>query len=131
MSAPAAPAPRTAREGTPSALPLVALALALGAWTGTAAAGDPAAGREKSATCAACHGEAGIATAGQWPNLAGQYEDYLVHSLEAYRSGARQNAVMQGFAAQLSDRDIEDLAAYFSAQTGTLVTAPRDEVEAD
>ena len=126
MSASAAPKPRTSSP-VPPVVPLAAAAaLVLGAWTGTAAAGDPVAGQEKSATCAACHGEAGIATDPQWPNLAGQYEDYLVHSLEAYRSGARQNAVMQGFAAQLSDQDIEDLAAYFSAQDGTLVTAPRD-----
>lgn len=113
--------------------PLAALALALGAWTGIAgASGSAERGQEKSATCVACHGEAGIATAPQWPNLAGQYEDYLEHSLRAYRSGARQNAVMQGFAAQLSDEDIEDLAAWFASQETTpLTTAPRDEVEAD
>ncbi len=98
---------------------------------GTAtAAGSIERGQEKSATCVACHGEAGIATAPQWPNLAGQYRDYLEHSLHAYKSGARQNAIMQGFASQLSDEDIEDLAAYFSAQGVTpLVTAPRNEVD--
>ena len=94
------------------------------------AAGSVERGQEKSATCVACHGEAGIATAPQWPNLAGQYTDYLEHALLAYRSGARQNAVMQGFAAQLTDEDIEDLAAYFSAQEVTpLVTAPRNEAD--
>ena len=117
---------RTVR--TASAL---AALLAAVSWAGTAsAAGSVERGQQKSATCVACHGEAGIATAPQWPNLAGQYTDYLEHALQAYRSGARQNAVMQGFAAQLSDEDIEDLAAYFSAQGATpLVTAPRDEAD--
>ena len=109
----------------------LAALLACVGWADAAqAAGSVERGQEKSATCTACHGEAGIATAPQWPNLAGQYRDYLEHSLLAYRSGARQNAVMQGFAAQLSDQDIEDLAAYFSAQAVTpLVTAPRNELD--
>lgn len=100
-------------------------ALLLTAAASIAVAGDIEAGREKSATCAACHGAAGESAGPQWPILAGQYASYLEHSLEAYRSGARQNAIMQGFAAQLSDADIEDLAAYFAAQDGPLVTAPR------
>ena len=106
---------------------VVAMLVAATAWAGAAsAAGSVERGQEKSATCVACHGAEGIATAPQWPNLAGQYTDYLEHALQAYRSGNRQNAIMQGFAAQLSDQDIEDLAAYFSAQEVTpLVTAPR------
>lgn len=99
--------------------------LAVGLASGAATAGDIDAGREKSATCAACHGEVGLSASPEWPILAGQYASYLEHSLQAYRSGARQNAIMQGFAAQLSDEDIEDLAAYFAAQTGPLTTAPR------
>lgn len=93
---------------------------------GASAAGSVERGQEKSATCAACHGAEGIASAPQWPNLAGQYTDYIEHALQAYRSGARQNAIMQGFASQLSDEDIEDLAAYFHSREVTpLVTAPR------
>ena len=45
------------------------------------------------------------------------------YSLKAYRSGAREQAVMATFAQQLSDRDIADLAAYFSAQDSSLRTA--------
>lgn len=92
---------------------------------GALAAGDFDAGAVKSAACAACHGAEGIALAPNWPNLAGQYEDYLVHALRGYRSGTRQNAIMQGFAGTLSDQDIDDLAAYFSAQSGPMQTAPR------
>ena len=75
-------------------------------------------------TCVACHGETGVSPAGQWPNLAGQYKSYLEHTLKAYRSGARQNAIMAGIASALSDDDIDDLADYFSAQEGPLRTAP-------
>lgn len=89
------------------------------------ASGDADAGKAKAVTCAACHGEAGIAIAPNYPTLAGQYESYLVHALESYRSGSRQNAIMAGFATTLSDEDIADLAAWFSSQDGPLQTAPR------
>ena len=89
-----------------------------------AQAGDAAAGKEKAVTCNACHGEDGVALQPTYPNLAGQYESYLVQALESYRSGSRENAIMYGFAAQLSDDDIEDLAAWFSSLPGTLQTAP-------
>jgi len=58
------------------------------------------------------------------PILAGQYESYLIQALKSYRDGTRQNAIMAGFASALSDQDIDDLAAYFSAQDGPLQTAP-------
>ncbi len=82
------------------------------------AAGNPAAGKEKSQTCAACHGMDGNSPLAMNPILAGQYEDYLIHALEAYKSGERKNAIMAGMAAPLSDEDIADLAAYFSRQKG-------------
>jgi len=92
---------------------------------GIAMAGDPAAGEEKAATCAACHGADGVSTIASNPILAGQYASYIKHALESYRDGSRPNAIMAGFAAQLSDEDIADLAAWFSSQTGPLQTAPR------
>ncbi len=55
-----------------------------------------------------------------FPKLAGQYEDYLIHSLQAYKSGARVNPVMQGMTAPLSDQDIEDVSAYFAEQQGLI-----------
>lgn len=84
----------------------------------TVTGGRAAAGKEKIAVCTACHGQAGIAPAPNWPNLAGQHQDYLVHAIKQYRSGARQDAVMAGLVVNLSDRDIADIAAYYAAQTG-------------
>ncbi|MBX2838050.1 MAG: cytochrome c [Gammaproteobacteria bacterium] len=89
-------------------------------------AGDIEAGKEKAAqVCASCHGETGVAIAPLYPNLAGQYESYLVHALKAYRSGDRANAIMMPMAAALTDEDIANLAAYYAAQEGALQTVPR------
>jgi cytochrome c553 len=85
---------------------------------GSVQAGDPAAGKEKAKQCASCHGADGNSMAPNFPKLAGQYEDYLVHALHAYKTGARQNPVMQGMAAPLSEQDIEDIAAYYALQRG-------------
>jgi cytochrome c553 len=82
----------------------------------TAHAGDPAAGREKSKPCAACHGENGVSQAADFPKLAGQYYEYLVRVLNDYKSGARKNPIMAPQAASLKPEDIADLAAYFSSQ---------------
>lgn len=82
------------------------------------------AGKTKAAVCAACHGQTGEAIAPQWPNLAGQHASYLVHALEQYQSGARQDAVMGPLVANLSADDIADLAAYFAAQPGLYTTEP-------
>lgn len=100
-------------------------ALLLSAFSLTSmAAGNAGAGAEKAVTCQACHGVAGAkSVTPDIPLLAGQHEDYLSHALKAYRSGARQQAVMATFAQQLSDQDIADLAAYFSAQDSALRTA--------
>ena len=80
-----------------------------------ARAGDPAAGKAKSATCAACHGPEGISIVPEYPNLAGQKEKYLIGAIKAYKSGDRKNPMMQPMVAPLSDADIENLAAYFSS----------------
>ena len=94
------------------------------AWLAAAApalAGDAAAGKEKSKTCAACHGPDGNSQAPDFPRLAGQHYNYLVKVLSDYKSGARKNPIMAPQAANLSRRDIEDLAAFYSQQQG-LVT---------
>ena len=65
-------------------------------------------GKEKSVTCSACHGGDGNSENKLYPKLAGQYKNYLIHSLNAYKSGERQNAIMSGFAAGLSEQDIID-----------------------
>lgn len=87
------------------------------AWAADAKAGDAAQGKAKSATCAACHGADGNSMNGEWPKLAGQHASYLAEQMHAYKSGARNNAIMAGQMAALSDQDILDLAAYFAAQT--------------
>jgi cytochrome c553 len=78
-------------------------------------AGDAAAGKAKSATCAGCHGAAGISANPLWPNLAGQQEAYLVKQLKAFRDGTRSDPMMSPMAKPLSDADIENLAAYFAS----------------
>lgn len=94
---------------------LVGLGLAS---SGALAAGNPAAGQEKAAPCAACHGADGNSATPSFPKLAGQHADYIVESLNQYQNGKRKNAIMVGQAANLSEQDIEDLAAYYAAQKG-------------
>ena len=77
------------------------------------AAGNVAAGKDKSAVCAGCHGDKGQGIAPN-PALAGKPEADLVKVLKDFKSG-RVNTVMHGLAASLSDQDIENLAAYYAS----------------
>jgi len=88
----------------------------LGSATAALAAGDPTAGKAKSAVCAACHNADGNSTITQYPNLGGQSADYLIKQLQEFKSGARVNAIMVGMVAPLSSQDMEDLAAFFASQ---------------
>ena len=95
-------------------------ALALGAlllaWPRAAVAvGDADAGAAKAALCAACHGQNGISSNPLWPSLAGQQEAYLAKQIKAFRDGERVDVSMQPFVANLTDQDVEDLAAYYAA----------------
>ncbi len=95
--------------------------VALCAASSVHASGDAARGMEISKTCQACHGADGNGVGDpQYPNIAGQYRDYLVVALKAYRNKTRDNVIMQGFATTLSDKDIEDLAAHFASQKSKL-----------
>jgi cytochrome c553 len=85
-------------------------------------AANPAAGKEKSKVCAACHGETGATPIQDNPKLAGQYYDYLVRALMDYKSGKRKNPIMPGMVANLTKEDISDLAAYFSSQPAAVST---------
>ena len=78
------------------------------------AGGDAAAGKAKSATCAGCHGAAGVSANPLWPNLAGQKDAYLVKQMKAFRDGKRSDPMMSPMAKPLSDADIDNLAAYYS-----------------
>ncbi|MBT8441026.1 MAG: cytochrome c4, partial [Gammaproteobacteria bacterium] len=87
------------------------------------AGGDAERGKSKSITCAACHGADGNSINPEWPSLAGQHESYLVRSIQSFKDGSRNNVLMSAQAVALSDQDIQDLAAYFSAQKPSRRTA--------
>jgi len=88
---------------------------------GLVQAGNPELGRAKSTPCAACHGDDGRGIAPNYPVLAGQYADYLALALRQYRSGERVHPLMSPFAANLSDADIADLAAYYASKRALVV----------
>ena len=90
-------------------------ALLLAALASTSFAGDAAAGKAKSVTCAGCHGANGISNNPMWPNLAGQKQAYLASALQMYRDGRRKNAMMSAMAKNLTDADIANLAAYYTS----------------
>lgn len=83
------------------------------------AGGDPVAGREKTSMCAGCHGIPGWRTAYpatyKVPKLGGQHEEYIVAALKQYKTGERNHPSMNSIAASLSDKDMENLAAYYAS----------------
>ncbi len=92
-------------------------------------AGDIENGKLKSASCAACHGDNGVSANPVWPKLAGQNAKYLASQLYEFRKGSdgnRNNAVMYGIAAVLSDDDIEDLSAYYESLDKSIGTVNDD-----
>ncbi|HID46254.1 MAG TPA: cytochrome c [Chromatiaceae bacterium] len=94
---------------------IAALVAGLGSFGSAMAAGDAAAGKVKAAVCAACHGANGVSANALWPNLAGQKADYMLKQMKAFKDGTRKDPLMSPQAAQLSDQDMENLAAYFSS----------------
>ncbi len=105
----------------------VSIVLAM-AVTGVQAAGDAAAGKEKSAVCVACHGPDGNSPNPIWPKLAGQHPSYIVKQLQDFKAGKRKNDLMSPMAAPLSEEDVANLAAYFSSQTQKGGAAAADKV---
>jgi cytochrome c553 len=97
---------------------LAAACAAFASATVLAASGNAEAGAKKSQPCQACHGQKGISVSPDFPNLAGQNFDYLYHALKHYKNGKRKNPIMQGQVANLSDKDMLDLAAHFSHLQG-------------
>jgi len=79
-------------------------------------------GKQKAATCFACHGVDGNSIDPQYPRIAGQYNLYLQHVLHEYKDGQRDNPIMKGMVATLSDQDIEDISTYFSRLPSKLDT---------
>jgi cytochrome c553 len=96
----------------PLSLPLAIVACAMTITT----AGDAAeTGNGKAEACLSCHGESGISQTENTPSLAAQPDQFVQWQLVYFRSGARKNEIMDPIAEQLSNEDIRDLAAYFSA----------------
>jgi len=78
-------------------------------------AADAAAGKAVAAGCAGCHGEDGIAQSPDTPSLAAQPDEFIQWQLVYFRSGTRKNEVMQPIAEALSNEEIRNLGAYYSA----------------
>jgi cytochrome c553 len=94
---------------------------ALMAWAG----GNLERGKEKATqVCAACHTVEGISQNPIFPHIGGQYQDYMLHALRSYKSGERQNGIMQGIVSTLTEQDMEDVSTYYAAQPGALASSP-------
>ncbi|WP_105188560.1 c-type cytochrome [Pseudoalteromonas sp. T1lg48] len=118
------------------ALSLTLLVGVLSANNAAAFDGDINAGKDKSATCAACHGADGNAPVNMYPKIAGQHAEYIYKQLKEFKLGmtsggkeGRMDPVMSGMAMPLSDQDMKDLAAYFSSLHMSEGSTPEDVVE--
>ena len=114
-----ATAPATAPAGTaaatpaatPESPPIVGEVVVVA----PATAGDAKAGQAKAGACAACHGLDGNSTDAQYPKLAGQQERFIWRQLQLFKSGERENPIMSGMAAPLSEQDMRDIGAFFAS----------------
>ena len=95
------------------------------------AAAKPERGLAKAQeVCVACHGEQGVSSAPEYPNLAGQSGAAIYKQLNDYRTGSRTNQLMTGIAKSLDEATLADIAAYYAAQPkrnpnpATLADAP-------
>lgn len=80
-------------------------------------AGDPVAGKDKSAMCQGCHGEDGNSAAATFPKLAGQYAAYIQKQIKNFQAGSRSDPMMSGMAATVTEnQDLLDISAYFASQ---------------
>jgi cytochrome c553 len=109
------------------------ICLVLGVSGTVLAQGNAEEGQKKSVVCGACHGADGNSAIDMNPKLAGQYAGYLVKQLKEFKLASqtggkqgRNNAVMNGMAAALSEEDMLDIAAYFSSQKASPGEAPED-----
>ncbi|AAV80872.1 c-type cytochrome [Idiomarina loihiensis] len=113
-------------------------AIFLGLFFGTAGiavaqSGDAEAGKEKSQVCAACHGPNGESPTDMYPHLAGQHQKYLLKQLKDFKLASetggeegRNNPIMMGQVASLSEEDMADLAAFYAAKDSPKGETPED-----
>jgi cytochrome c553 len=83
-------------------------------------AGEPTVGvapGKVTQLCVACHGKDGVGVSNAYPTLRGQYDSYIAQALDEYKSGARKNPVMSTFVTSLTPAEIDQIAAYYAAQT--------------
>ena len=95
----------------------------------TIGAGNADSGKDKVATCAACHGQDGNSMVGLWPSLAGQNVNYLVRQLQHIKSGKRAIIEMIGSLDNFAQEDLEDIAAFYASQNNAIGQAASDKVE--
>jgi|TARA_B100001146_G_scaffold196015_1_gene184073 cytochrome c553 len=95
----------------------------------TIGAGNADSGKDKVATCAACHGQDGNSMVGLWPSLAGQNVNYLVRQLQHIKSGKRAITEMIGSLDNFAQEDLEDIAAFYASQNNAIGQAAPDKVE--
>ena len=81
----------------------------------SASFGDPVQGEPLTAGCGGCHGPSGVSNDSSTPSLAAQEPHYLVQAIKAYRD-TRKHAIMQRQIAPLSDKDIDNIAAFYTVQ---------------
>ena len=100
---------------------VAALSFALGALGAETPqmAGDATAGSTKAATCTACHGLNGNSVNPEWPVIAGQNAAYVRQQVLDIKTGKRPNPLMQPIVQNLTEQDVDDLAAFYSTQTPT------------
>jgi cytochrome c553 len=108
---------------------------AVGVAQAAAPVGDATAGQAKAAACGACHGMDGNSLVPNFPKLAGQHADYIANQLKAFKAGSkegadpkkteglRQDPTMAPQAANLTDQDMADIAAYFNSQKRSVGSA--------
>ena len=94
----------------------LAVLMAFAAAAGNVAAANVAAGKAKSAVCAGCHGVDGNSAVPNFPKLAGQDARYLAKQLAEFKSGGRKDPTMAGMVAGLSQKDMQNLGAYYASQ---------------
>lgn len=102
-------------------LALFGALLSLSISTAPVFAADAQRGEQLSQTCLGCHGAPGLRNPGpvyNIPVIGGQHSSYIVTALKAYKSKERSHGTMQAQAANLSEQDMQDIAAYFSAMSG-------------
>ena len=109
-------------EFTRTALSLAALTI-----VSAASGADASAGKSKAEVCVACHGPDGNSSNPVYPSLAGQPPLYIYYQLLQFREKRRVDEQMSPFAAQLTDGDMKDIAAYFSSQRPLGTAQPADD----